>query len=1234
MANIVEITVKSRDEATQGLDKVKSQFSAAGDASGKGFTTSLGRAMGTGALGGIFGGRSGGSILQDAQRQGQQAGMGFSRGLLQRFQTSMGTGLLSAFFGYSSGNKLFSSAGNTVIQDAQHQGVNIAQGFSKGLTAGLEASGSQMSDFLKGLFGGAGGGQDLQAGQQSGTDFGKGFTGSIRNTLASFRMPSIGGSGDDESSGEKAGTDFARGFTKAITDTLSKFSVPVPKDKSGGSASASLSAGPATVGLAQGIGPGILGMGGIKTAIGGALASALATLPALAGAAGTGIGGALIAAMAAGAIAGSPKLKADFAGILNNIKQVFTSTSVVGPFIDAMGKALGGVPAFIKSLAPQIAGIFKTISPQIAGIFTGVESVIRNVLTLMRAAAPALGPVISGLLTMVNGILPGITVAVKAFAPFVAQFAGFLGQLGKDLGAFFSDAAPAMNASMQVLGALLNLVGGLLPVIMKLAGAFATALAPALTQIANGIRTLSPIFSIIGNILASLAGAILGDIVAAFSAFSGILKAVEPALAAFGTAVSKVFTLLENSGVFATLGDALENLVGPIGKLIDALLNGLTPIIPPLIQFFTQISGILIGAFSSALSAIIPPLTDLVTRVLAGLREVLPTILPLLSALFGIFTNSIVATINIVAKGLDAIIKAIPPSVLGTIVTGILAVVAAIKIWSVVQAALDVLLSANPLGLLVLAIAAVVGAIVELVAHWNTVWGAISSTADTVWKWIVSNVLDPMKTFFTQTIPSWFKACINFLTNDFVHPFENGFKDAWSWVTTNVLNPIDTFFTRTIVNWYDTSISFLRSHFATPFQNVISGAWSWVVSHVWDPMDTLITRTIPGWWDSAVNAIGDFWDRVEGIVRKPVAWVVDNVFIPLSDVFDDITNALGLGKPIKISAMAEGGRVPGGYGGGDSRLILAEPGEAVVSKDKARQYAPLLAAMGVPGFQLGGLISAVVNAGAAALGDIIPGLNVLGSLIKGVNIVSALSKFASLGTGGAAGELGEIISAMPKMVIKDMESWIGGHAKPAPTLGTSQLVAGGTIYVPGGSIQALMKAMAAARGWTGPEWTALYDVEMAEAGFNMTATNPSSGAYGLAQFINGPSEYYQYGGNPNTAAGQITAMLNYIAQRYGDPEMAWLHEQEYHWYQGGGPASGWAVVGEHGKELVRLPRGSYVYPSGQIPAALPGGGPYGPLQIEIIPGGNSAFEQFMVTALKRWVVIRGGGNVQKAFGRH
>lgn len=118
-----------------------------------------------------------------------------------------------------------------------------------------------------------------------------------------------------------------------------------------------------------------------------------------------------------------------------------------------------------------------------------------------------------------------------------------------------------------------------------------------------------------------------------------------------------------------------------------------------------------------------------------------------------------------------------------------------------------------------------------------------------------------------------------------------------------------------------------------------------------------------------------------------------------------------------------------------------------------------------------------------------------------------------------------------------------------------------TAGVSNSSAVAALQSAAAKRGWTGAEWVALNNVEMREAGYNLYATNPSSGAYGMAQFINGPTEYYQYGGNPNTAAGQAVAMVNYIAQRYGDPIAAWNHELAFGWYDNGGfLRPGWTLA--------------------------------------------------------------------------
>ncbi|MFJ2580355.1 transglycosylase SLT domain-containing protein [Kitasatospora aureofaciens] len=69
-----------------------------------------------------------------------------------------------------------------------------------------------------------------------------------------------------------------------------------------------------------------------------------------------------------------------------------------------------------------------------------------------------------------------------------------------------------------------------------------------------------------------------------------------------------------------------------------------------------------------------------------------------------------------------------------------------------------------------------------------------------------------------------------------------------------------------------------------------------------------------------------------------------------------------------------------------------------------------------------------------------------------------------------------------------------------------------------------------------------------ESGWNVTATNPSSGSYGLGQAL--PASKMASAGadwrtNPRT---QIKWALDYMNSRYGSPNAAWVFWQTHHWY--------------------------------------------------------------------------------------
>jgi outer membrane biosynthesis protein TonB len=69
-----------------------------------------------------------------------------------------------------------------------------------------------------------------------------------------------------------------------------------------------------------------------------------------------------------------------------------------------------------------------------------------------------------------------------------------------------------------------------------------------------------------------------------------------------------------------------------------------------------------------------------------------------------------------------------------------------------------------------------------------------------------------------------------------------------------------------------------------------------------------------------------------------------------------------------------------------------------------------------------------------------------------------------------------------------------------------------------------------------------------ESNWNPYATNPSSGAYGIAQAL--PAEKYASAGSDWRTNGvtQVRWGLSYMGARYGNPCGAWAFWQSHHWY--------------------------------------------------------------------------------------
>lgn len=295
----------------------------------------------------------------------------------------------------------------------------------------------------------------------------------------------------------------------------------------------------------------------------------------------------------------------------------------------------------------------------------------------------------------------------------------------------------------------------------------------------------------------------------------------------------------------------------------------------------TKINEIIDSIGKDKITGVISGIGELVTGGLDVLKTVVP---PVVSAISGLV--SVISTLAPVLIGAGAALATLHfASVIsgaGGFVAWITKIVTGTKLWTMAQAALNLVMSANPITLIIAGIVALVAIILYL---WNTnegfrnaviaIWNAIKQAFITAW----------------EAIKTAWSACGEF------------FSGLWEGIKTGV---------QTVVQWivdtWNSAVALLQAVW-TAISTAASVAWNFIVTSIMTIVQPFITSFINAWnilkegingvWEGVKMIFQGAWEFIKAIVLGAVLIVIDLVtgnFTKLQQdlqmIWDAIKNAI------------------------------------------------------------------------------------------------------------------------------------------------------------------------------------------------------------------------------------------------------------------------------------------------------------------------------------------------------
>jgi TP901 family phage tail tape measure protein len=630
-----------------------------------------------------------------------------------------------------------------------------------------------------------------------------------------------------------------------------------------------------------------------------------------------------------------------------------TGELLIGPatkfvtFVNAtLIPAIGNVTRALKDMVPvsAIKTGFSNATSGLAALVGGVKSVFAGPAKAVSAAAPRVTGPSSTYLSQVPGYLPAVA-APRISGAYSSQVPGFSTAVLPRI--------PTVSRSSTFQSQVPTAPGRAANPFLQAykAPALSTPKAPDVSGWAKAGQVIGTALSTIGSIAATTLPPV-GH--ALLTLGEGIAKIVMPAFSIVATFVTSFLVpSLKNIAVFVA---PLLGLLQPLAVLVGGLL----------LVAFTAVGMILNNVLGPAL------------RAVTGFMAENKTLVTSLGIVFGIFTAGLlVLNGGMIVLRIQLAALAIQQALLGIATKGL----------AIAQAALNLVMDANPIGLVVIAVAALAAGFYYAWTHSATFRTIVEDTFNGI-KTVAVTVFD----FLTKGLGQFtllLLGPIGVLALLAIH-----WRDTWT-VMKDVALAVAGWFAGPFVGFFVA----IGSWFAGPFVGFFLGVGHWF-SHdfvgffvdMWHLIEGVLRFLVNGFLSVAsaiVHGAATMFGWVPGVggqlkaaakqfdvFRDSVNAALGGVqpkTVPVTVSFNGVNQGQITGNTFTSTTgftYAKGGKIPGWLGtpNKDSVPILAMGGEFIVNKQSTKKHQKLLEAINsgdVKTYARGGM----VGFSRAATGD-------------------------------------------------------------------------------------------------------------------------------------------------------------------------------------------------------------------------------------------------------------------------